>query len=89
MKNEHVIGAVVIAFVLGLLIGRANKPAVSDQPIVYEYVFTGSATSGGGASQGDASAGDVDPARTLGLAGSPGKGVSVAKVTIVESSDFQ
>jgi hypothetical protein len=89
MKNEHVIGAIVIAFVLGLLIGLAGNSPGSEQPIVYEYVFTGSPSGPLEVSTGGTETGAVDPARTLGLAGSPTKGVAMAKVTIVESSDFQ
>ena len=89
MKNEHVIGAIVIAFVLGLLIGRAGVSPSTDTSKVYEYIFTGAPAGVAGAPTGATPSGPVDAARTLGLSGSPSKGVATAKVSFIESSDFQ
>ena len=73
MKNEKTILAVAGALIIGMCLGRYGLGG-PDVQTRYEYTASSAKAVG---------------AMDLSIGGSPAKGVDLAKVTIVESSDFQ
>ncbi len=73
MQNEKTILAIAGALIIGMFLGRYGLGG-PDVQTRYEY---------------SAAPAKAAQAMDLALGGSPAKGASLAKVTIVESSDFQ
>ena len=82
MKIETAVGAIVAALVAGVAIGWLARFGPGEPEVAYTYVYRAPAA---GAVAVPASGAPLAP----GIAGSPSLGPATAKVTIVESSDFQ